>query len=192
MALASLAANDDTTGSGFLFNDGGRAAAGFKGSAGDCVCRAIAITAGLPYREVYEALAEGRGNQRASKRSGRKSRSAREGINTSRKWFRDYMASLGFTWVPTMHVGQGCKVHLCAEELPGGRIIARVTKHLTAVLDGVIHDTYDPRRDVHCTRPNDGTPLKPGERINPGNGLVCWVERRCVYGYWRFDGEVRS
>lgn len=34
----------------FIFNDGGRAAAGFRGKAGDCVCRAIAIAAERPYR----------------------------------------------------------------------------------------------------------------------------------------------
>ncbi|WP_231970582.1 hypothetical protein [Polynucleobacter necessarius] len=41
---------------GFEFNDGGREAAGFKGGAGDCVVRAIAIAAELPYMEVYEDL----------------------------------------------------------------------------------------------------------------------------------------
>ena len=43
---------------GFIRDDGGRAAAGFKGSAGDCVARSIAIAAGLPYAEVYVALAK--------------------------------------------------------------------------------------------------------------------------------------
>jgi hypothetical protein len=40
----------------FVYDDGGRAAAGFKGSTGDCVVRAIAIASGKPYREVYDAL----------------------------------------------------------------------------------------------------------------------------------------
>jgi hypothetical protein len=40
----------------FTYDDGGRAAAGFKGSTGDCVTRAIAIATGKPYREVYDAL----------------------------------------------------------------------------------------------------------------------------------------
>ena len=43
----------------FIFNDGGRKAAGFKGKANDCVCRAISITTGLPYQEVYKRLADG-------------------------------------------------------------------------------------------------------------------------------------
>ena len=38
-------------------DDGGRAAAGFKGSkASDCVCRAIAIATEQPYRTVFDDL----------------------------------------------------------------------------------------------------------------------------------------
>ena len=39
----------------FARDDGGRAAAGFKGSAGDCVARSVAIASGRPYAEVYGA-----------------------------------------------------------------------------------------------------------------------------------------
>ncbi len=42
----------------FQYNDGGRAAAGYKGRAGDCVCRSIAIVTEMPYQEVYDALNE--------------------------------------------------------------------------------------------------------------------------------------
>ena len=37
-------------------NDGGRSAAGYKGKAGDCVVRSIAIVSGQPYQKVYEDL----------------------------------------------------------------------------------------------------------------------------------------
>lgn len=137
----------------YQFNDGGRAAAGFKGTAGDCVTRAVAIASGRPYAEVYAALSKGQGEQRKSK-----GRTARNGVNTKRKWFRDYMASIGAKWTPTMQIGSGCKVHLRADELPGGRIIAAVSRHYVAVIDGVIHDNHNPAR--------------AGER--------------CVYGYWSF------
>jgi hypothetical protein len=139
-----------------VIDDGGREAAGFKGEAGDCVARAITIAAGRPYREVHEAIANGTGGQRATKRSGKRPRSARNGVNTGRKWFKDYMTRLGFVWTPTMAIGSGCKVHLRADELPPGRLVVMVSKHSTAVIDGVLHDTHD------CSR--DGT--------------------RCVYGYW--------
>ena len=37
-------------------NDGGRAAAGYKGKAGDCVVRSIAIVTNLPYQKIYDDL----------------------------------------------------------------------------------------------------------------------------------------
>lgn len=147
----------------FVYDDGGRKAAGFRGIAGDCVCRAICIATQLEYNSVYERLAEGNATQRRPKRE-RKSktsgvRSARNGIYTSRKWFKDYMTSLGFQWVSTMQIGSGCKVHLKSDELPKGRLVVRVSKHLCCVIDGKLHDTYD------CSR--EGT--------------------RCVYGYWKLS-----
>jgi hypothetical protein len=151
----------------FVIDDGGRAAAGYKGTAGDCVCRSVAIASGKPYAEVYAALAGGTGAQRAGKR-GKRSASARSGINTGRKWFKDYMTALGFRWVPTMKIGEGCKVHLLKGELPAGRLVVSVSKHYTAVIDGVIRDTHDPTRATIWNEA--GKPPR--------------MTHRCVYGYW--------
>ena len=139
----------------WIYDDGGRNAAGFSGHAGDCVVRAVAIASRLDYRVVYDTLSQGARAQRVTK--GKHKASARNGISVKRKWFRDYMASLGFVWIPTMGIGTGCTVHLAHAELPAGRLVVAVSKHYTAVIDGVVHDTYDPSRD--------------------GN--------RCVYGYWK-------
>lgn len=136
----------------FIFDDGGRSETR-KGFTGDCVCRSVAIASGLPYEQVYSLLAEGNSKERRAKRG----RSASHGIHVTRKWFKDTMRKLGFEWVPTMFIGQGCKVHLRKEELPSGRLVVSVSSHYTSVIDGVIHDTWDPQRD--------GT--------------------RCVYGYWK-------
>lgn len=170
----------------YKYNDGGRDNAGYKGHAGDCVARSIAIATGKPYKEIYDRLAEGNANQRASKRTPKRNKSARNGINVKRKWFKDYMDELGFQWFPTMQIGSGCKVHLTDGELPHGRLVVSISKHYTAVIDGVIHDTHDPQREIYCTRPNDGKPLKPNETLNPGNNMIGWIERRCVYGYWLY------
>jgi hypothetical protein len=143
----------------FVHDDGGRAAAGFKGKAGDCVARSIAIAAGRPYAEVYARLAAGNSEQRASKRTAKRGRTARSGIFTTRKWFKDYMAELGFSWTPTMTIGSGCKVHLRSDELPHGKIVVALSKHYAAVINGVLHDTYQDDRS--------GT--------------------RCVYGFWSKD-----
>ncbi len=147
----------------FVHDDGGRAAAGFKGSTGDCVTRAIAIATGLPYREVYDALHQGALNDRVVTaklelrygKNARRHASPRDGVHP--RVYRRYLAELGWQWVPTMQIGQGTTVHVRADELPAGRLIVRLSKHLAAVVDGVLHDTGD------CSR--DGT--------------------RAVYGYWR-------
>lgn len=170
-----------------IINDGGRAAAGFKGTAGDCVARSIAIVSGKPYGEVYRALATGTGNQRAGKR-GKRSASARSGINTKRKWFRDYMCSLGFTWTPCMKIGSGCKVHLADGELPMGRLVVALSGHYTAVINGVINDIFDPQRDKSWSfEPDHGQPLKPNQGRNV-NGVWTEIGGRCVYGYWSLAG----
>lgn len=132
----------------FNFNDGGRSEY-FKGKkAGDCVTRAIAIAAGKDYKEVYDTMAKGMSMLGESK-------SARNGVK--KKVYHKYLLENGFEWIPTMKVGQGCKVHLRSDELPKGTLIVRVTKHLACVIDGVLNDTYD------CSR--EGA--------------------RCVYGYYK-------
>jgi hypothetical protein len=38
-------------------------------------------------------------------------------------------------------------VHLRDGELPSGRLIVQVSRHVVAVIDGVMHDTHDPSRN---------------------------------------------
>jgi len=132
----------------FAYNDGGREASGFKGSTGDCVCRAIAIAAGRDYQTVYDELAY------LCSMTLTAHSHPRTGIHKS--IYRPYLEELGFEWHPIMKIGSGTTVHLMPGELPRGVLIARLSKHLCAVIDGVAHDTHDPSRG--------GT--------------------RCVYGYW--------
>ena len=133
----------------YEYNDGGRIAAGYKGETRDCVTRAIAIATGRPYRDMYEDV-----NRFAKITPSIGKSSARTGVQKSVT--RKYLQHLGWKWTPTMAVGQGCKTHLRADELPKGTIIVSLSRHLSAVVDGVINDTFDPSRD--------GT--------------------RCVYGYY--------
>ena len=136
-----------------IITDGGRAAAGYKGDTGDCVTRSIAIATGKPYQQVYDALNAVRDGMRQTKRV--RGSKARNGVH--RVIYDRYLKALGWNFVPTMGIGTGCKVHLRTDELPSGRIICRLSRHMCAVIDGVIHDSFDPSRD--------GT--------------------RCVYGYYR-------
>jgi hypothetical protein len=169
----------------YVYNDGGRDAAGYNGNAGDCVTRAIAIATGRPYTEIYAMIAEGCGSERKSKRTRTKGRTARNGVYTNKKWFKDLMTKLGFRWTPTMTIGSGCTVHLKDGELPMGRLIASVSKHYCAIIDGVIHDTHDPNQRAGTIYPPDYTgPMPKGARwLENGNGWY-YAPDRCVYGYW--------
>ena len=143
----------------FVYDDGGRAEAGYHGETGDCVVRAIAIATERSYQEVYDAINDAAQGERCrGRRRGRKS-SARLGVY--KETYRRYLESLGWQFVPTMGIGTGCRVHLRTDELPGGRIIASLSKHLVAVIDGTVHDTSDPSRG--------GT--------------------RCVYGYFSKEAD---
>jgi hypothetical protein len=144
----------------FQYHDDGRAAAGFQGGAGDCVVRSIAIAANLPYQQVYEEMRSANAqyasqwDNKVSRHLTQKGSSPRNGNH--RNVFHDYILSQGFDWVPTMKIGAGCQVHLRPDELPMGTLIVKVSKHLTAVVDGVIFDTHNPSRGG----------------------------KRCVYGYY--------
>lgn len=127
----------------FVYDDGGRAEAGYKGSTGDCVCRAIAIASQRPYTEIYDLINAHAKGERIGRRKRGKS-DARTGVY--KQTIAKVLKSLGFVWTPTMLVGSGCKVHLRADELPKGRLVVSVSKHSVAVIDGVIHDTHDPSR----------------------------------------------
>jgi len=141
-------------------NDGGRAAAGYKGQAGDCVVRSIAIVTDAPYQKVYDDLFKANEKFRNISRT-KLARSLKKKNDTPRSGthrvvLKKYLIELGFKWTPTMFIGQGCKVHLKKEELPSGTLLVSCSKHITVVSNGTLIDTYD------CSR----------------NGT------RCVYGYW--------
>lgn len=116
----------------FVYNDGGRSKY-FKGNAGDCVTRAIAIATGFDYKEVYDNIKDLVGH------------TARNGL--SKRETRDIMNHYGFTWVACTTIGSGTTCHLNKEELPTGVLICQVSKHVTCVIDGVIYDTFNPSRD---------------------------------------------
>ena len=130
----------------FKYNDGGRAKYFAAEKVGDCVTRAIAIATENDYKTVYDTAAKFLGY------------TPRNGVY--KKDVRRLIEHFGGRWVSCMKVGQGCKVHLRDNEIPmDGRLICQLSHHATAVVDGVINDTFDASRD--------GT--------------------RCVYGYWIFN-----
>jgi hypothetical protein len=113
----------------FVEHDGGREAAGYKGETGDCVVRAIAIAANMPYKQVYKDLYALSG------------KSPRGGVE--KRVYRKYLEGMGWKWVPTMEFGKGCRVHLKSDELPDRCLIVSLSKHLAAVVNGTLYDTHD-------------------------------------------------
>jgi hypothetical protein len=122
----------------YVHNDGGRSDAGYKGKTSDCVCRAIAIAMGRTYDEIYAELTA------ASKAfaAGHRSRVARsiEKRGGTPPCSPSRPPSSGASASPAIPDRAG------ASELPAGRLIVCVSRHVVAVIDGVIHDNHDPSR----------------------------------------------
>ena len=118
----------------FVWDDGGRADAGYVGLAGDCVTRAIAIATGTCYRDIYRALGE------------LSDMTPRNGVVNSVA--ADYLKSLG--WIHT----QGRGLRLMPESLPKGAVIVQLNEpsryrsgHFSSVIDHVLYDTWNPSDD---------------------------------------------
>lgn len=113
----------------YFNTDGGRLDAGFKGNSGDCVVRAIAIATNEPYIRVRRGLAE-----LYSEMTGGFHRSAANGVGveTAHAW----LSNLGWETVITK------KSYL--SDIPRkGIYIAALSNHYVAVVNGVIHDSWD-------------------------------------------------
>ena len=115
----------------YKHNDGGRQAAGFKGTAGDCGARAIAIALGLDYKAVYKELAQ------ANADNGR-AKSVRNGI--SKDIYSEVLKRYGWVWMQSpKFVGRKAR----CSDMPSGSVIAKQANHYVAVVDGVTNDIWD-------------------------------------------------
>jgi hypothetical protein len=114
----------------YQYNDGGRKAAGFKGTAGDCGARAMAIALGLDYSAVYKELAQ------ANADNGR-AKSARNGV--MKDVYTEVLKRYGFVWMKAPQFA-GRKAR-CSDLT--GVVIAKQARHFVAVIDGVANDAWD-------------------------------------------------
>ena len=128
-----------------MYDDGGRAVAGFRGTCGDCVVRAIAIATEASYAEVYADISRLMQDQRPLRGKTQRLSSPRDGVR--RNIYEHYLRSRGWVWVPVMGIGTGCRMHLRLTELPAERIIARTSRHLVAE----IKEAVEIRRLVEAT-----------------------------------------
>lgn len=140
----------------FVWDDGGRSSCGFVGLAGDCVTRSIAIATGMVYRDVYDRLAE------ASKKS------PRNGVRV------DIAAAFlqENNWKQIRLLGEKFNLDL----LPRGNVVLHLihrngrSAHFCAMIDHVLHDTWNPSDDddyvvqSYWTHPDFGPDSDKGAR----------------------------
>ncbi len=112
------------------YNDGGRWGAGFIGDVGDCATRAIAIATDTSYREVYDSICA---------LAGEKEKFAQAHMGATSVTIESYLEGIGWR-------RRALRSHLNADELPNGRLIIEMPRHLVAVIDGVINDLFDSSR----------------------------------------------
>ena len=115
----------------YQFNEGGRFASGFRGQAGDCVTRAIAIATDTQYRQIYKAL-----SGLTKVMTGGLETTARNGC--SKPVAHQYLTGLGWSLVLTP------KCYLI-DAPKNQRIIAVLPRHKVAVINGTVHDSWDSR-----------------------------------------------
>jgi hypothetical protein len=133
----------------FQQSDGGRAAAGFKGTCGDCGVRAAAIATGREYRAVYDELFARSKNLHATSRKkavkkaeGRKAKaSPRAGI--FREVMGPYLKEAGADWIPLAYIGsKPVRVREVAARWPDQKLVMSLARHYSAMVNGINLDTW--------------------------------------------------
>ncbi|MFN3191981.1 MAG: DUF2786 domain-containing protein [Aureliella sp.] len=121
----------------FVWNDGGRASAGFVGTTNDCVVRSLSIATGIAYRDIYEHF------QQTANRSPRKGMP----IKHVSRFLQDLdWTEVTSTGLSLQEIDRDCS-------LPKGVVVAHVSRsndrcqHLTTFVDRVVHDTWNPIED---------------------------------------------
>ena len=117
----------------YQFNDGGRAAAGFKGQGSDCAVRALSIATGMNYKAARKLIKEfaAKGKQ-GNKAIGR---------GVYKEDFDTCLRSLGWKWVSAPKF-EGRKARYSDIK---GTAILRMAQHFATVIDGVLYDSFDSR-----------------------------------------------
>lgn len=107
----------------YEFNDGGRAASKYSGGINDCVTRAISIATGIGYDAAREIL---------------RPVLTHEGVNVFSAEFASIARRAGLVYVAARQKG------FTVAHLPtDGVFIAHTSKHISAVVNGVVLDTFD-------------------------------------------------
>ena len=116
----------------FQYDDGGRYKAGFRDHVGDCVTRSISILFGFDYLDAHQQV-----NILVRRFRDRKSL-VPDGIST--KSTKKLMKHYGLIWNQTNNF----------LDIPRNRkIILNFPNHVCAVIDGIMYDTHDNRKNTN-------------------------------------------
>ena len=170
---------------GYCFDDGGRQEAGYKGKTGDCVPRAIAIVTGLPYKQVYKAMADAMkeygyaASGNAYQQRGKKVKGQRNAKDIQ----VDVIQKLGLKKVK---FEKGVRPTYSEAYAKYGNCLVFTTKHAVALVDGKLRDTWDNRTyDMLVPYCRDCKPNRPGD--GSGGGHKCTVCGRVSDGQTLYE-----
>ena len=153
----------------YKYNEGGRGEH-YKGLVGDCVTRAITIATELPYDVVYNALFDiaknYKGNSKLAKRI-RQRPSPRNGCYNEVSG--EFLKALNIKEVRS-------KLKINNPMFYEGRYIVYVRRHYIAIIDGVVHDTWDSRKTSGAYTRDETTDAP----------LPQW---KTVTRYWKVENE---
>ena len=110
----------------WIYNDGGRSYYYKAKNVRDCVCRAIAIANNEDYKIVYNTLK--RFNNGVSPRNG---------------MYESVYSKLLKVWGWKEVSCEKKNIHLKEDEIPNGIIICKIDRHLVAIKDKIVYDTWD-------------------------------------------------
>lgn len=125
----------------YIHHDGGRQAAGYKGSTGDCVVRAATLFQadgnpdGADYKAMYKRMAAN------NAKFNRGIKSARGGVYKGA--YTKVFGEEG--WVKVKQAKGATKLTLTEAYETYGNIIVTTARHMMAIIDGALMDTWDSR-----------------------------------------------
>ena len=163
----------------YRYDDGGREAAGYRDRTGDCVVRAIAICAREDYRAVYLTMAEhmkrngyaASGNAYATRERSRKAPRSKGQIAARRVQDR-VLEVYGYRKV---RLPAGARPTFTEAHRRYGDCIVGTTKHVAAVVNGALRDTFD-GRTYEWAEPRTESGVETRER----KAQSVWVRRQAT------------
>jgi len=125
--------------------DGGRSLSQRRWPRNDCGPRALALATGVSYDECAEALTED-GGFACTRRGG----TYMEQFFHALHWNETTFHGWRFEWIsfPATAGMRRMNAYKFCDEYNSGRYILNMARHVVAVVDGVIYDTFHPRPDA--------------------------------------------